>query len=96
MTFWMKLLENVLRKGENAANQHFTPFQTMFSTLSKTKIIIKATFDLSSANSLNLVWSKKKLYGKRVRTLCIFLPLTGYQERRRIFLDAVEGGVSYL
>ena len=30
----------------------------MFSTLSKTEIIIFVTFNLSSANAFNLVWSK--------------------------------------
>ena len=38
-------------KGENAGNQHFP---TMFSTISKTKIIIYVTFILSSADAFNL------------------------------------------
>ena len=30
----------MVEKGENAGNQHFLPFPTMFSTLSKTEVII--------------------------------------------------------
>ena len=32
--------ENIVTKGENAGDQHFLFFPTMFSTLSKTEIII--------------------------------------------------------
>ena len=38
----------------------FSAFPTMFSTLSKIEIIILATFNLLSANALNLVKGKKK------------------------------------
>ena len=38
----------------------------MFSTLSKTEIIILATFYLSSVNALNLVKSKKLSFGKEL------------------------------
>ena len=36
----------------------FSPFPTVFSALSKREIVTLATFDLSSANALNLVMSK--------------------------------------
>ena len=36
----------------------------MSSTLSKTKMTLEATLDLSSAIALNLVYSKNLLYGK--------------------------------
>ena len=36
----------------------------MFSTLSKTEIIIVATFNMSSANALNLAQSKTLSFGK--------------------------------
>ena len=45
-------------KRRNCLNKQFLPFPTMFSTLSKTEIIIFVTFNLSSANAFNLVWSK--------------------------------------
>ena len=38
--------------------QAISPFSTMFSTLSKTEIVIFVTFNLLSANAFNLVWSK--------------------------------------
>ena len=38
--------------------QAISPFPTMFSTPSKTEITIFVTFNLSSANALNLVTSK--------------------------------------
>ena len=49
-----KPFQNIVGKGENAGNQHFLFFPTIFSTLSKTEIIIYVTFILSSANALNL------------------------------------------
>ena len=39
----------------------------MFSTLSRREIIILATFDLSSANALNLVSSKTLSFGKELK-----------------------------
>ena len=54
-------------KGENADNQYFLLFPTMFSTLSKTDIIILATFYLSSANPLNLIQSKNLSFGKELK-----------------------------
>ena len=39
----------------------------MFSTLSKTEIIIFVTFNLSSANAYNLVWSKILSCGNGLR-----------------------------
>ena len=42
-------------------------FSTIFSMLSNTKIIILVTFNLSSANALNLVLSKKLSLGKELK-----------------------------
>ena len=54
-------------KGENAGNQHFLLFSpTVFSTLSKTEIII-LTFNLLFANALNLDQSKVLSFGKELR-----------------------------
>ena len=50
-------------KRRNAGNQHFFLFPTLFSTLSKTEIVILATFNLLSANALNLVVSKILFFG---------------------------------
>ena len=44
----------------------FSPFQTMFSTLLTTEIIILARFNLSSANALNLL--KNVLFCKELNT----------------------------
>ena len=62
-TLRKKPLENIVRKGENAA---FSPFPTMFSTLSRTKIMIVATFNLSSANAFNLDQSRILSFGKEL------------------------------
>ena len=32
----VKAFENIVTEGENAGHQHFLPFPTMFSTISKT------------------------------------------------------------
>ena len=50
-----KALENTMRKGENAGNQHCLLFSQCFLLLSMRKIIIVATFDLSSANAINFI-----------------------------------------
>ena len=56
-------------KGENPGNQHFLLLPTVFSALSKRKILILATFNLSYANAFNLVTSKKKvLFGIQLNT----------------------------
>ena len=52
-----KPFESIVEKGEIACTSNFS-FPTMFSTLSKTEMIILVTFNLSSANAFNLVWSK--------------------------------------
>ena len=51
-----KPFENIVRKREIACA--ISPFSTMFSTVSKTEIIIFVSFNLLSANAFNLVWSK--------------------------------------
>ena len=43
-------VENIVGKGENAG---FSPFPTMFSTLSKTNFNFSAKSNLSSANTIN-------------------------------------------
>ena len=61
--------ENIVGKGENAGNQHFLAFPTMFSSLSdETAIVISATLNLSSTNAFNLVQAKILLYGKELIT----------------------------
>ena len=44
----------------------FSPFPTMFSTLSKTEIIILATFNLLSANAFNLDHFRIFSFGKEL------------------------------
>ena len=53
----------------------FSPFSTMFSTLSKTDTIIWATFILSSAITFSLVWSKILSFGKEL----------GYQFYKKLY-----------
>ena len=48
--------DNFVGKGENADNQHFFPFPTMFSTLSITNFnsLVKIIIIMSSANAFSL------------------------------------------
>ena len=62
----MGLGRNLLKtlwEKEKLLVQAISPFPTMFSTRSKTGIIIFVTFNLLSANAFNLVWSKILLCG---------------------------------
>ena len=45
MTLEMKFFENIVGKEENAGDQHFLLFPTMFSTLYQRIIIILDTFN---------------------------------------------------
>ena len=45
----------------------FSPFPTMFSILPKTNFNFSATFNLSSANTLNLDQSKNLSFGKELK-----------------------------
>ena len=64
MTLKKKAFENIVRKDENAGNQHFSPLPTMFSTLSEREIVISAIFILWSANALNLDQSEISPFDK--------------------------------
>ena len=55
----------------------------MFSTLSKTEITFFVTFNLSSANAFNLVWSKILSCRKGLR-LSHAAPLTEYRASERV------------
>ena len=59
----MTPFENIVGKKENCFYKQFLLFPTMFSTLSKTEIIIFVTFNLSFASGFNLVWFKILLCG---------------------------------
>ena len=56
--------ENIIGKGENAGNQHFLLFSTMFPTLLKKNFIFSVTFIFLSANAFDLDLSKNFLFGK--------------------------------
>ena len=58
-----KALENILRKVENAGNQHFLLFPKCFLLLLRKKKIFIATFSLSSATAFTLVQSKILSFG---------------------------------
>ena len=53
-------------KGENAENQHFLLFPQCFLLYQREKIIIVATFNLSSASAFGLVTSKMLSFGKEL------------------------------
>ena len=57
-TLKKKAFKIIVEKGENACNQHFLLFLQCFQSLLKTEIIIIGTFNLLSANVLNLVQSE--------------------------------------
>ena len=57
-------LSKTLWEREKLLVQAISPFPKMLSTLSKTETTIFVTFNLSSANAFNLVWSKILSYGK--------------------------------
>ena len=61
--------ENIVAKGENTSNQHFSPFLTMFSTLPRTNFNVTVAFILLSANSFNFDQSKILLSGKDFKQL---------------------------
>ena len=63
MTLSENPFENMVGKGESAP---FSPFPTMFSTLSKTKIVILANFIFSSPNTFNLDQSRILSFGKEL------------------------------
>ena len=66
MTLRKKKFKNTLGKGENAGNQHFSPFPTMSSTLLKPNFNCSFTFILLSANALNFGLSKILLFHKEL------------------------------
>ena len=45
---------NIVEKRENAGNQHFIPFPTIFSIFTRKNYTISATNKLSSASAFNL------------------------------------------
>ena len=65
MTLEKKPFENILGKGENAGNQHFFLFPTMFPTLSKTNFNFSAIFVVSKCFQFGIaqnfvVWERIK------------------------------------
>ena len=61
--------ENIVGKVENAGDQHFSPFPTMFSTLPKPIFNTSFTFILSSANAFNLDHSKILSFDKELNVI---------------------------
>ena len=59
--------KNLLGKGENAGNQHFLLFPTIFSTPTETNFNFRVMFILLSANLFNLDKSKISLFGKELK-----------------------------
>ena len=62
-----RTFENIVgEKGENAGNQYFLLFHSIFSNLSKREICILATLNFSSANAFNLVRALVLSFGKEL------------------------------
>ena len=61
----VKPFENIMGKGENAGDQHFLLFPTIFSTLHKTNFKISVTFILSS-HAFNLDRCEILSFGKEI------------------------------
>ena len=66
MTLRKKPFENIMEHKRKCWQPAFSPFPKMFSTRSKTEIMILAKLNLSSENALNLVQSEKLLFGKEL------------------------------
>ena len=64
MTMKKKPFENIVGKEENAGNQHFLLFLQCSLFYPEKKIAIWFTFNLSSANALNMNWSEIFSFGK--------------------------------
>ena len=67
---WKRSLLKTLWEKEKLLVQAISPFHTLYSTLSKTEIIIFVTFNLSSANAFNLDQSKILSIGKGLSPFC--------------------------
>ena len=65
-----KPFENIVRKGENADNQHFLLFSQCFLLFPK-KDICEVAFILSSANAFNLDLSKILSFGKELNLMIV-------------------------
>ena len=63
-----KPFEKIVGKG-------FSAFPTMFSTVSKTEMIISITFNLSPANAFNLVQFKILSCGNRLKCRLQFVSI---------------------
>ena len=63
-------LWKTLWEKEKMLVTRFSPFPTMFSTLSKREIIILATSNFTSANAFNFVQSKILSFGKELTIKC--------------------------
>ena len=66
-----------LWEKEKLLVQVISPFSTMFSTLSRTEIIIFVIFNLSSANAFNFVWSKILSCGNGLKNTEFYRPCRG-------------------
>ena len=68
---WERSLLKILWEKEKLLVHAISPFPTMFSTLSKTEIIIFVTFNLSSANAFNFHQSKNLSSGNGLNILLL-------------------------
>ena len=83
MILGKKPFEKTVEKGENAGNPAFSCFPTVFSTLTKTKIIVFSTSILSSANAFNLDQSKILSFAKKLKNPSV-LVTHSFQQTREV------------
>ena len=89
-TLKKKALENTVGIEENAGNQHFLLFPTVFSSLPQREIVILARFNLSSANALNLVMSKILLLGEGINNS---LKKSNFYKKQKFAFQSAENNV---
>ena len=69
MTQKKKAFKNIVRKRENAGNQHFLFSPQNFLPIAKRTSVVKMHFILSSANALSLDQSKNLSFGKQLNIM---------------------------
>ena len=77
-------------KGENAGNQYFSSFLTVFSTLPKTSFNFSVTFILSSANSSNSDQSKIFSLGKENDKILVWYKLEAFADDKLKFAQIMN------
>ena len=78
-----KTFENIVRKGENAGNQHFLLFPQCFLPFPKQGLLFYSNFFMSSANAFNLDQSKVLSFGKELTSF----PFSPPSDNQSLFMS---------